>query len=193
MPKPEYIRYKRNCDNCHCYYEGTGPRFCSRRCSNIWRGKNPKKPIAYRFWSKVNIPDLFSCWNWTAAKDLGGYGMFQIAGKTCRAHRFAFELCCGPIPNGKFICHSCDNPKCCNPSHMFPGTPKENVADMFNKNRQGIFIGERNSQSKLTEEDVLSIRSLRQQGMRQATIAAKFDMSPMAISRIVLRKTWTHI
>jgi hypothetical protein len=89
-----------------------------------------------RFWSKVNISDdPDECWEWTRAKDSSGYGSFWFDGSAVMASRMALRLSTGDNPLDKYACHTCDNPPCCNPNHLFWGDPEENVKDMVEKGR----------------------------------------------------------
>lgn len=92
------------------------------------------------FLSKVQQRSPEECWLWTAAVTGNGYGHFavgpRIGRRFIRAHRFAWKLFRGEIPNGLHVLHRCDNRLCCNPSHLFLGTNVDNVADKVAKNRQ---------------------------------------------------------
>lgn len=86
-----------------------------------------------RFWSKVNKTD--GCWLWIASRHKKGYGQFKLDGKMRKAHRVAWELTYGPIPPDKNVCHTCDNPPCVRPDHLFLGTNGDNVRDAVKKGR----------------------------------------------------------
>lgn len=87
------------------------------------------------FWGNLAKGEPSECWEWKGAKGTGGYGIFSANGKAYRAHRFSYELHVGPIPKGMYICHQCDNPCCCNPAHLFAGTPTDNNRDRSRKGR----------------------------------------------------------
>ena len=92
--------------------------------------------LAERFQSKYEIDDATGCWNWTAGRFERGYGAFAYGRKRPGyAHRFSYELHCGPVPDGMVVMHKCDNKKCVNPDHLQVGTQKENINDSVNKGR----------------------------------------------------------
>jgi len=93
-----------------------------------------------RFFKKVEKTE--SCWLWTAAiRGKSGYGAIKVDGKTIDAHRLSYQIHKGEIPNGMYVCHSCDNRKCVNPDHLFLGTAKDNWQDGFDKNRIRLLGG----------------------------------------------------
>lgn len=120
----------------------------------------------------------------------GPYAMLQVEGNPKLAHRVAFEEAYGPIPEGKSVCHTCDNPPCIEPTHLFAGTALENTRDMISKGRQIVLRGDAAPWSKLTADDVRSIRSSAETNV---ALAAKFNVSPTCISKARTRATWATL
>ncbi len=87
------------------------------------------------FWKAVAVGDPLECWEWTGAKNSGGRGILRFGSKTITAPRIAYALTKGSFFEWLYICHTCDNPLCCNPHHMFVGTPQENTLDAQQKGR----------------------------------------------------------
>lgn len=151
-----------------------------------------------RFWNKVDKsggPD--ACWLWSVGKNDKGYGMFLIDGQRIRAHRIAWALSKGSIPNddsyhGLCVLHRCDVPACCNPSHLFLGTNADNVADRESKHRN--CPGEVNVSAKLTNKQALEIRALYSVGdTTYNKLASQFGVSKITIKSIIRRETWKHL
>lgn len=114
-----------------------------------------KKDIE-RFWSKVAIAREDDCWVWTANRNSGGYGHFRMPTRTLGAHRVAYALSNGESLPDLDVLHTCDNPPCCNPAHLWLGTDIENSIDKVNKGRSPK--GERHGLHKLTDAQVAEIR-----------------------------------
>lgn len=139
---------------------------------------------------KFQIVSESGCYIWTASTKSNGYGEVWHDGRLMRAHRVAFEVANGTIPENIFVCHRCDVPACINPSHLFLGTHTDNMADMARKGRRSRQKGEDNARSKLTKADVLGIRS---DTRSHRKIAADFGIHHAQVGRIKARKIWRHI
>lgn len=146
--------------------------------------------IACRFWPKVAVMGRDECWPWLGGHNRHGYGKFSVGLKECNASRMAFELANGHIDTGEIqVCHTCDNPSCCNPGHLFLGTVADNARDCRQKHRSAY--GERNANAKLTERDVSWIRRSVSLGrLSQAEAARMFDVSRSAVSDLCAQITW---
>ena len=148
-----------------------------------------------RFWQKVDIKDGDECWEWLGSvHHQWGYGGFNINGKCTASHRFSWEWHYGKVPIEMCVCHHCDNPKCVRPDHLFLGTNQDNTNDMVNKGRSANSVGENNSNSKLTEIQVIEIRKLYDLKKRNGgKIARKYGIVKETVYDIVHRKRWKHI
>jgi hypothetical protein len=148
-------------------------------------------PPAVRFWRHVTKTD--GCWLWTGARRPTGYGAFNgPGGITVRAHRYAYELAYGAIADDAIVCHTCDNPPCVRPDHLFLGTVQDNVADRQAKGRSPK--GEQHGIARLSAEDVTSIRTLYASGRYlQRELAEMYATTQGRISIIVRGKQWRHL
>jgi len=150
---------------------------------------NPQKK---RFWAKVDISG--DCWLWKAWRKPSGYGQFRFNGINMHAHRVAWMLTNGNIPEGMCVLHRCDNPPCCNPDHLRLGTQQENIADRDSKGRHKALRGEEQGSSKLNDDSIREIRTLYATGLlSQKDLADGFGVSQATVSSIVLRKSWGHV
>lgn len=154
-----------------------------------------------RFEAKVDRsagPD--ACWEWTASTNSHGYGQMMFAdaqGRHLRtAHRLAYELDAGPIPDGMHVLHRCDNRPCCNPAHLFLGTNADNVADMVAKGRHspGRSAGEDNYRSVLTESTVRELRArFAEGGITQRALAKEIGVSAATVSHAITGRNWRDV
>lgn len=150
--------------------------------------------IAERFWIKVDKRGPNDCWGWLASKNPDGYGCFFMSGGPQGAHRISWLINKGKIPLGMCVLHTCDNPACVNPNHLWIGTHTENMKDMAIKgrNKWTDHTGELNPLAKLNDSDVLRIRQLIGQ-KSYMEIAKIFDVSKSLIGQIAIRQIWQHI
>lgn len=147
----------------------------------------------YRFWKKVKLPlGGIGCWEWIGSISSAGYGTFSKMGKTLRSSRLAYLLTYGDFDDKLFVCHTCDNPKCCFPDHLFLGTNHDNQIDSVNKGRNRTMCGEENHLTKLSTKNMYSILSLRGK-MATKQIAKTFNVSTRTIEYILCGKRWKHI
>jgi hypothetical protein len=151
-----------------------------------------------RFWAQVDKSG--GCWTWTGGLMSAGYGNFRLAGQMRGAHRVAWELTNGPVPGEMWVLHTCDNPPCVNPSHLWLGTARDNNRDCLVKGRHGSVThpesqvrGRRAAAAKLTERDVVAIRTRFRSGETSAALSRSFGVTRAAVRKVVLRRSWAHV
>ena len=164
---------------------------------------NFEQKVIDRFWTKVLKSD--GCWLWQAARCRDGYGLYSIRqngiGKQYKAHRFVKMSQGEIIPSGYVVLHTCDNPSCVNPDHLKIGTIQENNLDKLSKNRQLGPKGQKNSRSKLTDEQVKDIKKRARVGSRVGynngsnlkQLAKEYGTCIDTIRLIARNKIWRHI
>jgi hypothetical protein len=182
-------------------------KYCGYSCAgkaNRAKRRPTTVPLTERFWSKVNKngpipphrPRLGRCWVWTGYCLPFGQGTIRIGGRSGRHHpapRIAWELEHGPIPDGLWALHKCDNASCVRSSHLFLGTHVDNMADMKAKGRARTKHGSANGRALLTETAVRQIRRLRAKGWLSPELASKFGVSTHTIRAVVQRRLWKHV
>jgi len=145
-----------------------------------------------RFWSHVDVCDENSCWLWRGSTKGRGYGQYRSDGANLLAHRVAYAYASGcDIPDGMVVRHSCDNPLCCNPSHLSIGTQRENMQEAGERGR--MVRGVQHKLAKFSEEDVLEIRRLWAAGSTQVELADLYGVNQSTISMIVRGKNWSWL
>lgn len=192
--------------------------FCSAKCYRQFTNRS----LESRFWERVQKSD--DCWLWTGARFSNGYGRIKTGGKNTpevKAHRLSYELHFGTIPDGLYVCHTCDNPSCVRPDHLFIGSAADNNTDRANKGRSAkgdhsgarlhpetrargdkngtrlhpekVWRGSQISLSKLNEEKVVQIRQKHAQGSSIQELAGEYGVEHKAIRRVLRRESWKHV
>lgn len=162
--------------------------------------------LSRRFWYKVSVSDVAECWEWQASRTVHrygypGYGRIGVAldGRNTWmvAHRVAYLLERGEIADGLFVCHSCDNPPCCNPNHLFLGSAADNARDRDKKGRYGVRIwpsGEGNPHAALTDSEVVQIRQLYvPRVLTRPMLAERFGVSVACVDRVLSGDTYAEV
>lgn len=172
----------------HCgkpFHMNTSPaniarqRLCSRSCGHAVMREIPsfdarmKEKLAERSSHQVNGCILYT------GQNNGTYGQIEYRRKTYLAHRVAYQLAKGDIPKGHCVCHQCDTPLCINPDHLWLGSYKDNVADMYAKKRFAY-----NPIKKLSDETMKDFRIAIAEGLTHAVIAARFGVSKSYVSMV---------
>jgi len=152
--------------------------------------------IEFRFWRKVDQSGANGCWNWTGGTHKKGYGTLHKGDGDSRpvaTHRLSYIMHTGDIPDGMYVMHTCDNPRCVNPAHLVLGTASDNVRDMWEKGRakpKGV-KGEAHLKAKITEDDVRMIRADKTRSNHE--LARLLGVSPNAVRYVRIGRTWTHV
>jgi len=177
------------CPHCRSEFSHSDQRqtFCSHHCANTSR----RTPLLDRFQRFIGVtggPD--HCWLWQGALN-GKYGYIGLGGKdgSILAHRAAWIIANGAIPDGLFVLHRCDVPLCVNPAHLFLGTQFENIHDMMAKGRDA-FTGEKHYGAKLTAD---LVREIRQSPDSAAAWARRLGLAPQTIEDVRSRRNWRHV
>lgn len=146
-----------------------------------------------RFWSKVAIGSPDQCWEWQASLETSGYGRFKLCSyETVRASRLSLIAHKRQEPDGLHVLHTCDNRACCNPHHLYFGTPRENMRDMIERGRrtERNQSGAANGAAKITERELALIVSRIQSGWNNKQIAADMPITHSMVSLIRLGRMW---
>lgn len=148
------------------------------------------------FWDRVKaqtVVEASGCHVFTGSKDDCGYGRINKDGKLVRLHREVWKKEHGKIGKKNVICHTCDNPACINPDHLFIGNQEDNIADMDKKGRRISLFGSDHGMAKLTEKMIPAIRQMLKRGDTCQDIAKLFGVTDMTIRHIKKGRTWKHV
>lgn len=176
-----------------------------------------KTAAAERFASYVGESNAAGCREWLGGRYPNGYGKFWLDGRSVLAHRYSFELAHGPLSEGQIVRHSCDNPPCCEQSHLLRGTHLDNSRDCIERGRrrppeeyrpknpsvgdrhhsrlrpETVNRGERVGTHKLTEAQVLDVLSQYDAGDHPRAIARRFGVTLQNVRLIGQGKSWAHL
>ncbi len=214
LPKEGYMQGIDNCEKCGAEFKWTRgrnqkskPRFCSVKCRHEFGhiGFRPGGDYRIDDASPEEKRERFiksfekgvirteKCWEWSGTIAPDGYPIMSCNKRygSDRAHRASWIIHHGPIPEGKLVCHKCDNRACTNPEHLFLGTPADNTRDMIQKNRK--CIGSNVPSAKLDDEKVKVIKEMLKLKMSYPKIAKAFGVGINAIIRIKRGETWKHL
>lgn len=152
-----------------------------------------------RIWEMVDRSNPDECWIWPGAKTRKGYGRMSVNNKIVSVHRFAYEQKHGPLPVHIGACHTCDNPPCCNPAHLWAGTVQQNNRDRVLKGRgawgdkngmrkfPGLFAGEKHPLTKVTDIQRMEMATMKNSGMSYSAIGRRFKISRTTATKIITK------
>lgn len=168
------------------------PQFCRKECQSLDVAARAEARLPARFSARVDKRGADDCWLWKGRRDANGYGVIDINHRPQLAHRVAYFLAKPNADQSLMVCHSCDNPPCCNPAHLWLGTQADNTADMDSKGRRrvGTRRGEASNKAKLTAAQALDIfRS----SDNSVVLGARYGISKTAVQYIKRGKNWAHV
>ena len=151
---------------------------------------NRKKPQD-RFFKKVDKQGPNGCWSWTGAQISGGYGHFRLREKMIAAHRYSYIFHKGEIPVGLKVCHTCGNPNCVNPEHLYLDTHHGNMKKMKEEGR--LAKGQAHGTAKLDDAKVKYIRNMYREGLTKTEIAKMYKVTPVTIAKVISGQRWSHV
>lgn len=171
-------------------------RYCSQACLGLSRRLTRDQALltaAARLDAKIARAGPDDCWIWQGSK-VKGYGRICFNRRDMYAHRLAWEIANDDALGERLACHTCDTPLCCNPNHIYAGTPRSNVDDMISRGRQrgAIQKGTRNPRARLSEADVLAIKRA-PKSVSAAKLAAQYAVKLNHIYKIRSGMAWSHL
>lgn len=166
------------------------PQYCTQQCRAESSRNRAKENFGPRFWSNVDVRGETECWPWTGRLDENGYGLFDYDGRPHIASRVSLMMKEGTLSPHLFACHTCDNPPCVNPAHLFAGTQKDNMQDASAKGKLAGGNGRRGSQVNTSKLDADKVKQIKNSSAPAKEFAERFGVSSTAISLIRSGKNW---
>lgn len=169
------------------------PQYCSDQCQSDGRAARVEAAVSERFWSKVEKRESDECWPWLGHCRPSGYGWFHLRGRPTNASRAAYLLTHGvELSSDDYVCHSCDNPQCCNPAHLWLGDVAANTRDMDKKGRRVVAVrrGKDHHNARLSAD---AARQIVRSAKSARELAAQYGVTPAAIYNVRKGKAWAHV
>jgi DNA-binding CsgD family transcriptional regulator len=169
-------------------------RCCGNTCAAFASqdARRRGRDVAAEFWERAIPEPNTGCFLWMGDTNPAGYGVARFGLKhRTPAHRRAYQLAVGAVPDGMDVCHRCDNPPCVNPAHLFLGPRVGNLAEMVRKGRSAR--GEKHRAAVMTADEVRQMRALAAGGEPVAEIAQRFNRNESTVRSAVRGKSWRHI
>lgn len=199
---PQVFKRSGGCKIENCNKKIVGKQLCSAHYARLRKHGSPLIKVIksanlnkYDFYKNYEMITETGCWIWLKYTDKDGYGASSVMvdgkKKILKAHRVSYELFNGVITDNAHVLHRCDTPSCVNPQHLFLGTNKINMIDKVNKNRQSR--GSVANVTKLTEKDVLRLKSLKLKRGDIRKLAREYNVLPDTIAYAISGKTWKHV
>lgn len=165
------------------------------------KSRRTESEITEDFWARVDRGSPDKCWEWKAGRNgktkLQSYGVFWACRIRHKAHRFAFEISIRKLKHGELVCHTCDNPPCCNPAHLYAGSNRDNVLDCIKRGRRNMERGTKRYNAVLDDRKVREIRQRYQKrkvgGMGIDRLAEIYGVGRTMIYAIIMRRRWAHV
>src|SRR5262252_2328820 len=194
MVKP--IRY---CSVPYCQERCWGHGYCSRHYQ-AWRKYGDPTKVVQKQHHGLTLHERYDrytkrgeeCWQWIGHKDPNGYGRLNVDGYPMLAHRVAYLVKYGSIPEGMFVLHKCDHPWCVNPAHLFLGTQSDNLQDMYDKGRDRK-RGLKGSEHHRAKVDEVIVRAIRQSNESDIELGKHYGISRVTVNDIRKRRSWAHV
>lgn len=176
---------------CHYHYHIWNGEGATREYQRLWFTRPNEIKVFIKANSRI---DAKGCWLWTAHKNEHGYGIKAVEGEQYLVHRLSAHVFSGfDINSALCICHKCDTPACVNPEHLEPGTAKDNMRHMVERNRRTWKKGSEVPNAKLVEDDILIIRERIKRGHTHKAIASDYGVDATTISAISMGRQWAHV